>query len=278
MNENRRSFLKKAGRTALGLGCGFPLLGAGCGTLNGPAAEEESSPSQLAMVIDVQKCLEEEVFEACKKACKDAHNVPKPDPERPDRDVKWIWDVDYEHAFPDQIHEQTEAALKEQYQVAETEELRVLVLCNHCKYPACVKVCPTAATWKRKGDGVVMMDMHRCIGCRYCVVACPYGARSFNWGEARPNLEGEPDPGYPTRNRGVVEKCTFCEERIRKNLEPLCVEAARKVANVADGDHAPLTFGNLSDPDSEVSRLLRRKPTIRRKVALGTEPNVYYIV
>ena len=281
MDENRRSFLKKAGCTALGLGCGFPLLSTGCSALKGDSAGDPSSQGQFAMVIDVQKCLQEEVRQACIKACKDAHNLPTiADPER---EVKWIWDEHYEHAFPDQIHAQTEEALKEKYEVGATDEpLPVLVLCNHCTSPACVKVCPTAATWKREEDGVVMMDMHRCIGCRYCVVACPYGARSFNWqdwqDETRPEGKGETAVNYPTRSRGVVEKCTFCTDRIRNNLAPYCVEAAKAVADVPEGEHAPLTFGKLSDPDSEVFKLLREKPTIRRKVGLGTEPNVYYIV
>ena len=88
----------------------------------------------------------------------------------------------------------------------------VLVLCNHCDNPPCARVCPTEATWKRD-DGIVMMDWHRCIGCRYCIAACPYGSRSFNW--QRPAAASrQADPDYPTRTKGVVEKCTFCDERL----------------------------------------------------------------
>lgn len=279
MDENRRSFLKKAGCTALGLGCGLPLLSTGCSALKEDPDDEGSSQSQLAMVIDVRKCLKKEVRDACIRACKEAHNLPTvSDPESevewiwsqkyeigPEREVKWIWEEEYETAFPDQAHDRI---------ADELEGLPVLVLCNHCTDPACVKVCPTAATWKRKQDGVVMMDMHRCIGCRYCVVACPYGARSFNWRDGRPNVEAETHSEYPERSRGVVEKCNFCAERIRENLDPHCVEAAR---NVPGGEGA-LTFGDLSDPESDVSRLLRTKHTICRKLALGTGPNVYYIL
>ena len=203
------------------------------------------------------------------EACHVAHNVPSSSGPRtvasdgrPQREVKWIWQEEFQHAFPDQAH----GRMSDAY-----DHLPVLLMCNHCDTPACVKVCPTAATWKRKSDGVVMMDMHRCIGCRYCVVACPYGSRSFNW--------SDPDErfittDYPSRSRGVVEKCNFCAERLRVGEEPLCVEAARQVP----GGKGALTFGDLTDPDSDVSRLLRTKHTITRKNALGTGPNVYYIL
>ena len=119
-----------------------------------------------------------------------------------------------------------------------------------------------------------MMDMHRCIGCRYCIAACPYGSRSFNWRDARANVQGEINPKYPTRNRGVVEKCSFCAERLRAGGEPACVEASRRVP----GGEGALTFGDLSDPDSDVAKLLRENHTICRQLGLGTGPNVYYIV
>jgi molybdopterin-containing oxidoreductase family iron-sulfur binding subunit len=118
-----------------------------------------------------------------------------------------------------------------------------------------------------------MMDMHRCIGCRYCIAACPYGARSFNWSDPRAHL-ATIRPEYPTRTKGVVEKCTFCEERLREGREPACVEAAQAVP----GGEGALVFGNLSDPDSEVSRLLRTRYSIRRRPGLGTGPNVFYLV
>jgi molybdopterin-containing oxidoreductase family iron-sulfur binding subunit len=115
-----------------------------------------------------------------------------------------------------------------------------------------------------------MMDWHRCIGCRYCVVACPYGSRSFNWKDPRkaPNL-AEIDNTYPTRMRGVVEKCTFCDERLARGELPACVE-------VCDNDE--MVFGDLNDPESKIRRLLAEHLTIRRKPGLGTQPEVYYIV
>jgi len=141
------------------------------------------------------------------------------------------------------------------------------VLCNHCDNPPCVRVCPTQATWKRD-DGIVMMDWHRCIGCRYCVVGCPYGSRSFNWRNPRPFVK-ELNPEFPTRTKGVVEKCTLCEERLAAGLAPACVEACKVKA---------LTFGNLADPESDVRKLLATRYAIRRKPELGTHPELYYLV
>jgi molybdopterin-containing oxidoreductase family iron-sulfur binding subunit len=201
------------------------------------------------------------------EACHREHNVP--DIPNPEDEVKWIWSEDYEDVFPDQVHTYTAAA---------TRALPVLVLCNHCTNPPCVRVCPTGATWKREQDGIVMMDMHRCIGCRYCIAACPYGARSFNWRDPRSYIEtdenGELPSGYPTRSKGVVEKCNLCAERLREGRPPACVEAAGTVV----GGQGALTFGDLTDPDSDVSQILRERHTISRRVSLGTEPNVFYII
>jgi len=267
MDESRRSFLKGAGCAALGLGAGLPLLRAALASSQAGEAGAAASATQWGMVVDVQKCLREDVRRACVEACDREHNVPHiPDPEE---EIKWIWSAEYQHAFPDQVHPHTAPAIKKQ---------PVLVLCNHCTNPACVKVCPTQATWKRKSDGIVMMDMHRCIGCRYCMAACPYGARSFNWRDPRDYIARDANGQYlskfPTRTKGVVEKCDFCEERLRNGLEPACVEAA----NGVPGGAGALTFGDLTKPDSEVSRVLREKNTICRRVSLGTGPNVFYIV
>ena len=113
-----------------------------------------------------------------------------------------------------------------------------------------------------------MMDWHRCIGCRYCVAGCPYGSRSFNWQDPRPYL-ADADPSFPTRTKGVVEKCTLCEERLAKGQPPACVEACADKA---------LVFGDLNDPHSDVRNLLRSRFAVRRKPALGTSPAVYYLV
>jgi Fe-S-cluster-containing dehydrogenase component len=115
------------------------------------------------------------------------------------------------------------------------------------------------------------MDQHRCIGCRYCIVACPYGARSFNFMDPTPHISGIHD-NFPTRTRGVVEKCNFCAERLAKGMEPACVVACRQRGNAA------MVFGDLSDPNSAASRILRNAHSIRRKPHLGTSPNVFYVI
>ena len=267
MSEDRRTFLKEAGCAVLGLGCGLPLVRTAFAVTQQGSEENAQSSSQWAMVVDIEKCRNEEVRAACTEACHREHNVPElPDPD--DR-IEWIWDEEYKHVFPDQVH---------QHSPAEVQEMPVLVLCNHCTNPPCVRVCPTGATWKRESDGIVMMDQHRCIGCRYCMAACPYGARSFNWRDPRGFVEtdenGEMLSDFPTRTKGVVEKCNFCAEQLRAGEQPACVEAANAVL----GGEGALTFGNLAEPDSEVNRILGEKHTISRRVSLGTEPNVFYVV
>jgi molybdopterin-containing oxidoreductase family iron-sulfur binding subunit len=113
------------------------------------------------------------------------------------------------------------------------------------------------------------MDYHRCIGCRYCMAGCPFGARSFNFMEPRKHLDlSNLNKEFPTRMRGVVEKCTFCVERLAQGKQPACAEAS----------NGAVVFGDLSDANSEVRKLLREHYTIRRKPSLGTEPGVYYII
>ena len=218
-----------------------------------------------AMVIDINKVLEDENFDACMEACHRVHNVPKYDD--PKNEIKWIWTDKFEHVFPDQ-------APKDRELLAERlRDKQIPLLCNHCDDPPCVRVCPTQATFKRE-DGIVMMDMHRCIGCRFCMAACPYGSRSFNWFDPQ-DAPKELNPDFPTnkkfpaRTRGVVEKCNFCAERLAVGQIPVCVEACTSKA---------LVFGDLNDPQSEVRRLIRENHTIRRKPTLGTEPEVHYII
>ncbi len=250
---------------AAGLGFSFPLLRALASSGAASHGEGETLSTQLGMVVDIKKCLDENVRRACASACHLEHNVP----EIPDtaEEIKWIWSEDYKTVFPDQAHARTADMYKDK---------PVLVLCNQCAKPACAKVCITGATFKRESDGIVMIDMHRCVGCRFCIAACPYGARSFNFRDPRPALarKGTLREDYPTRVKGAVEKCTFCVERLREGREPACVEAVKQVP----GGEGALTFGDLSDPDSEVSRLLREKHTICRRVGLGFGPNVFYIV
>jgi molybdopterin-containing oxidoreductase family iron-sulfur binding subunit len=113
-----------------------------------------------------------------------------------------------------------------------------------------------------------MMDSHRCIGCKICLAACPYGARSINFRNPRPFIR-KLNPDFPTRSKGVIEKCNFCEERLAKGILPACVMACEEKA---------LVFGDVEDPRSEVRHLLDRKFTICRRAELGTKPQVYYIL
>jgi len=264
MAVDRRNFIKITGLAALGGAAGKEAMDA--------LAQSEAKFSPMdnalhgkrwAMVVDLKKCQKDNGCKDCIHACHSVHNVP--DFGNPKDEIKWIWREPYEKAFPDQENE-----------FVPDELLRAAapLLCNHCNNPPCVRVCPTQATWKRQ-DGIVMMDWHRCIGCRYCVAACPYGSRSFNWRDPRGvDAEGKPfikeqNPAFPTRTKGVVEKCTFCDERLAKGLKPACVEGCKQAA---------LVFGDLDDPESEVRKLLRENFSIRRKPGLGTQPEVYYIV
>jgi len=257
MDEHtRRTFLKRAGASVLGLGCVGGVANALGRNATAEKPAEQLAAKRWAMVIDTTKCGGDPNCRACSNACHQIHNVPDIPDQR--REVKWIWREPYEHVFPDEAHGHSPPSLLGR---------PTTVLCNHCDNPPCVRVCPTQATWKR-GDGLVMMDMHRCIGCRYCVVACPYGSRSFNWTDPRPHIQNM-DKGFPTRTKGVVEKCNLCAERLAQGLRPACVEACKKGA---------LLFGDLGDPRSEVARKVREVRTIRRKPALGTEPYVFYVV
>jgi molybdopterin-containing oxidoreductase family iron-sulfur binding subunit len=136
--------------------------------------------------------------------------------------------------------------------------------CNHCDNAPCTHVCPTGATYKTP-DGYVLMDYDRCIGCRFCVVACPYNARRFNW--VQPKLDSA-NPNVPVRPVGVVEKCTFCVHRTRKGQLPRCVEVCPVGAR---------HFGDMNDPNSEISRILRETPNFRLLEDLNTQPNIHYI-
>jgi len=263
MGVDRRKFLKAAGLAAIGV-AGKPLTilaQSADDTLalvpEGLPQEHPLTAKRWAMVIDLKKCADHDNIKDCARACHEAHNVPHFD--SPKDEIKWIWEEEFKHAFHEQEHEHLEESL---------HHTSIPVLCNHCDNPPCVRVCPTEATWKRESDGIVMMDWHRCIGCRYCVVACPYGSRSFNWRDPRPFIE-KINADFPTRCRGVVEKCTFCEERLSQGKLPACVEAAKNDA---------LVFGDLEDPDSKVRELLRDRFSIRRKSSLGTQPQVYYLV
>lgn len=241
----RRNFLR--GLTAGAVGA-VGLRFANHGRASGPHGESEY---KWAMVIDQEKCIG---CGYCTLACR-AHNDINPD-------ISW-----------NQVIEVDEIGGRKVY---------LPLPCMHCEDATCVQVCPVKASYHRP-DGIVMMDYDLCIGCRYCEVACPYGARSFNWKEFTGENPAVPEWGYPEverRPRGVVEKCSFCYQRIDRglangmmpgvnaNATPACVVACPTRARI---------FGNLNDPASEVSQLLAAHTNFRVKEDLGTEPRVYYL-
>lgn len=154
--------------------------------------------------------------------------------------------------------------------VPEPEAFYMPVQCQQCENPPCVKACPTRATWKEP-DGIVVIDYNWCIGCRYCMTACPYGARRFNW--AKPDVSAEELNtethylGNRPRYKGVVEKCTFCIQRTRVGKLPACVEVCPVGAR---------KFGNLLDPKSDIRYLIANKRVFRLKEDINTSPKFYY--
>jgi molybdopterin-containing oxidoreductase family iron-sulfur binding subunit len=214
--------------------------------------QKPSNNPRWGLVVDVLKFNElgygkmQEIVNACRIE----HNIPVI--EGKDR-IEWIWLIELSRVFPENVFESNFGLL-------------IPVMCNQCDNPPCVKVCPTRATFRRM-DGIVQQDYHRCIGCRYCIAACPYDARSFNWRDPRPYIDPL-NENYPTRTIGVVEKCNFCAERIDEGLKPVCVEKSE----------GTFLFGDLNKLESEISKLLRENVFLRRKDHLGTEPKVYYLL
>lgn len=274
MDKQRRKFLKFAGVTALA-GISAPvvvnltaapaLASANQGQAAHPApsaahgGEKVPQGMRLGLLIDMRKLYgHPELLDKATAACHKVHNVPKIDDKK--SEIKWIWKTPYANAFTDQ-------SINHSSKIAKENDF--LVLCNHCDQPPCVRVCPTKATFVDTKTGIVAMDFHRCIGCRFCMMGCPYGARSFNWMDPQPLLK-EVNPDFPARMRGVVEKCNFCGERLALGKEPACVEAVKEVGAII--------FGDLNDPQSEIRRILDKEHTIQRQAALGTKPSVFYIV
>ncbi len=258
MKSSRRDFLKLAAVSAMGIGAGrLGFLGdapAHAGQVPGVANFEAGlTAKHWGMAIFTEK-MTPELIATCRAACHTEHNVP--DIKGP-KEIKWFWGASFEAAFP------TEHG---SYLSEEVEHRQFPLLCNQCETPMCVRVCPTQATFQRP-DGIVMMDFHRCIGCRYCMAGCPFGARSFNFQDPRPFIKSF-NPLFPTRMRGVVEKCNFCAERLAIGKLPSCVEAAG----------GALVFGDLADENSDIRKVLRSHFAIRRKPDAGTSPSVYYIL
>lgn len=200
------------------------------------------------MVIDLDRCV---ACQACTAACRAENNVAFAGPEESDLGRAIFW------------HEVLAQVEGEYPNVRGTFIPRP---CMHCDNPPCVRVCPVGATYQNE-DGLVLQRYERCIGCRYCMVACPYAVRYFNWRAPQwpDGMDRYRNPDIPIRPKGIVEKCTFCEHRLPV---PACNQACPGNARF---------FGDLDDPDSVVSQLARSPRAFRLLEDLGTEPKVYYL-
>jgi len=235
-----------------------------------------------AMVIDLDKCVG---CQGCSIACRQENNLPVVSPEQAalGRAIRW------NDVFPIPLNEPEPAG---EYPNVKTRYMTRP--CMHCSNPPCIKVCPVQATYV-DAEGLVRVNYNRCIGCRFCAIACPYGVRYFNWEQPTwdPEMMQHLNPdvvsehgsleGPAVRPRGVIEKCTFCIHRLRKararaSLEgrafrpdeyvPACVETCTAKARF---------FGDLADPDSTVSKLAASGRAFRLEEETGTHPNVIYL-
>lgn len=222
-------------------------------------APKTVSGHRWGMVINLDKCIG---CEYCLRACTATNDVwVDPERSRPEKP----WNI----VVPEKTSTDTPFFFSRP--------------CLQCADAPCVEVCPVQATYHRD-DGLVVMNYDRCIGCRYCEIACPYDARKFNW-QARNDV----NPYIPTwgiaevdrRPRGVVEKCTFCIHRIDAGLKEGFMPGEDREATPACVNICPVgarLFGDLNDPNSQVSQAVATEATIRLREELGTEPSVYYVI
>jgi molybdopterin-containing oxidoreductase family iron-sulfur binding subunit len=207
-----------------------------------PGAKPTGANPQVrwGMLVDANKC--QPGCDACVRACRTENGLPQ-DPKP--TDAQWIRKIEIR-------------------EVSTGRTASAPVMCQHCAEPPCVDVCPTGASFKRP-DGIVLVDRHACIGCRYCVMACPYKARSF---VHEPVADQHPDV---PRGKGCVEGCTLCVHRLDAgNKMTACAEAC------AQAGHNAIIFGDLNDPHSEISWRVRELATTQLRADLGLDTAVRY--
>jgi molybdopterin-containing oxidoreductase family iron-sulfur binding subunit len=223
-------------------------------------APTDGSGKRWGMVIDVGACIG---CRQCTYACKEENSIPNaPLP------LQWIETFEMDQNEP---ITHLNSVPSSQSRTAYTDspirgKWYLPTHCLHCENPPCVRVCPTGATFKSE-DGIVEMDYDKCIGCRQCMAACPYNARTFNWGKPQISEE-DVNPLVPVRAIGVVEKCSFCQHRVREGKLPKCVEACPVGAK---------HFGDLNDPNSPPSKLLDTYISSALLEEFNTGPKVLYI-
>ena len=206
--------------------------------------------ARYGMAIDTKRCVG---CNACTLACKQANNVPD--------GVFWSRVLTDGGDMPDTPASKDGHLSMKYYPMG----------CQHCENPACVKVCPVGATWKDPDTGIVRQDYDKCIGCRMCMAACPYtGVRSFNWEEPRYAIGfATGDADVPAHQKHTVEKCTFCYHRVARGEEPECIGSCPGRARF---------WGDLDDPESEVSKMVATRSHEQLLPEMGTKPSVYYLV
>ncbi|MDH3280951.1 MAG: 4Fe-4S dicluster domain-containing protein [Gammaproteobacteria bacterium] len=238
-DQARRRFVGRAGATAAML-----TLAPGVSLIDLVRAKSDDVPvsadTRWGMLVDATKCAEG--CTDCVDACNDEHGLQTSS--RPELDAQYIRKLD--------LRDRT---------TGKTYSLPML--CQHCETAPCVDVCPTGASFRR-ADGIVLVDKHTCIGCRYCMMACPYKARSF----VHENLTDQV-PNTP-RGKGTVESCTFCAHRVDRDREPACVEACTRAG------HDALTFGDMSDPHSDISVMAKKIATRQIRADLRLNTGVRY--
>jgi molybdopterin-containing oxidoreductase family iron-sulfur binding subunit len=242
VDDARRAFLRgAAASTAMTLAAGVTLYSFGAEPAAARApGEKVTSKVRWGLLIDASKC--GDGCNACVTACQT------------------------EHGWRDTGHLETDAQWIRKLTVKNPKDgatFSLPMMCQHCAEPPCVDVCPTGASFKR-ADGIVLVDKHTCIGCRYCMMACPYKARSF----IHEPLEDQ-KPHAP-RGKGTVESCTLCVHRVDEGRTPACVEACNDSAGGA------MLFGDLNDPSSEIAKRVAAYRTTRIRADFGTDPGVYY--